>query len=107
MERVHTVKTYFESDIKTIAQVEVLGQSDKVLDLGCSTCYELIEGSGTYTSFDEDGRVKKRVTLNRPGQTFMAFRGVPYQADGMGPTGMKVVALSYPPFDPIAVSVVE
>ena len=106
-ESLHKVKTYFEDDIKTVAQVEITGESDKVLDLGCSTCYVLVEGSGQYVSFNEDGTVRKSTDLSRPGQTFMSFRGVPYRASGSPLTGMKVVALSYPPFDSTAVSVVE
>lgn len=106
-ESLHKVKTYFEDDIKTVAQVEIIGESDKVLDLGCSTCYVLVEGSGQYISYNEDGSAIKTIDLNRAGQTFMSFRGVPYRANGNSSTGMKVVALSYPPFDPTAVSVVE
>ncbi|HRV76239.1 MAG: hypothetical protein H6799_01155 [Candidatus Nomurabacteria bacterium] len=107
MERVHEARTYFENDIKTVAQVEIRGESDKVLDLGCSTLYMLMEGSGSYTVFNEDGSVRKTVELNRPGQTFFAFRGFPYMSKGFGVAGMKVVAVSYPPFDLTEVSVVE
>ena len=105
-ERIHEVKTYFENDIKTVAQVNVVGLTDKTVDQGSYTCYELMEGSGTYTAFYEDGTTKI-VELNRPHQKFQAFRGIPYQAKGFGETGMRVAAISYPPFDSTAVSVVE